>query len=259
MKEFAIAGAIVTGTEGFNLGFAGSADVDYIHDTITSKIINSTITANDDIEVIAESNSENLQVAGSLDYSSGKSGVGVNGDVAVNVYRNDILSEIDENSKILKAKNVTVAARSTEIANVIPVGVSVSTGENFAMLAANVGVNDIENSVKAHVKGEIGTDENKVKDVNIVAYDETTLYSRGGTLALASADTTANIAGSFNRDLIHKTVLLLLSNPIVGSSKIKTFGLTKSESAKANFLCSPRLKLSGLLFKIFGFKSTIFN
>lgn len=231
MKEFAVAGAIVADTSGFNIGFAGSADVDYIHDTINAKIINSTITSNDNINVIAESNSENLQVAGSFDYNSGNSGVGVNGDVAVNVYRNDINSEIDENSKILKANNVVVAARSTEKANVIPVGISISPGENFAMLAANVGVNDIENNVKASMNGEMGTDTNKVKNVNVSAYDETTLYTRGGTLAVASADTSANIAGAFNRDLIHKTV----EASITGAT-IKSDGDVSVSAASINSL-----------------------
>lgn len=206
MREFAVAGAIVTDTKGFNITFAGSADVDYIHDTITSKIINSTISADNNINIGAKSDSENLQVAGSFDYSSGKNGVGVGGDVAVNVYRNDILAEIDSTSKILKAQNVKVSANSTEKANVIPVGLSISSGSNFAMVAANVGVNDIENSVKAYAKGKIGTDTNKVNNVNVSAYDETTLYSRGGTLALAGSDTTANIGGAFNRDAIKKTV-----------------------------------------------------
>ena len=206
MREFAVAGAIVTDTKGFNITFAGSADVDYIHDTITSKIINSTISADNNINIGAKSDSENLQVAGSFDYSSGKNGVGVDGDVAVNVYRNDILAEVDSTSKILKAQNVNVSASSTEKANVIPVGLSISSGSNFAMVAANVGVNDIENSVKAYAKGKIGTDTNKVNNVNVSAYDETTLYSRGGTLALAGSDTTANIGGAFNRDAIKKTV-----------------------------------------------------
>jgi len=240
MKEFAIAGAIVTDTTGLNIQFAGSGDADYIHDTITSKIVNSTITADEDVNVIAESESKNLQVAGSLDYSSANSGVGVNGDVAVNVYRNDILAEIDETSKIQKARNVNVAARSTETANVIPVGLSISTGENYAMMAANVGVNVIENSVKAYVKGDIGDDTNKVDNVNVTAYDETTLYTRGGTLVLASADTTANIGGSFNRDKISKTVEAKITNSTIKSKgdvtvsagSINSLGGTKNSAGK---------------------------
>ena len=208
-NSFAIAGAIVTGSEGgFNFNFAGSADVDYIHDTISSKIINSTITASDDVEVKANSKSENFVVAGTIDFTTAQSGAGVNGDVAVNVFRNDITSEIDKDSKILKAKDVKVSATSTEKSNVIPVGAAVATGMSYLMLAANAGVNIIDNSVKAYASGHIGSGENseKIHSLTVAAYDETTLYSRGGTIALASADSIANLAASINVDKIDKTV-----------------------------------------------------
>ena len=208
LMEFAVAGAILTGTSGSGLGieFAGSANIDYIHDIISAQTINSTITADKDITINAESDSENLQVAGSFDYSSAKTGVGVNGSIDINQYENNILAQIDADSKILKANDIAVSARSEEKANVVPVGLSISTDKNIAMLAATVGVNIIDNSVRSYVSGNIGTDENKVRNLNVNAYDETTLYTRGGTLALAAADTVANIGGSFNRDLISKTV-----------------------------------------------------
>ena len=211
LNDFAVAGSIVTGTDGAAFTFAGGIDVDYIHDTITSKVINSTITATDDIDIKANSKSDNLAVAGTFDVTTAKTGAGVNGDVVVNVYRNDITSEIDSTSKILKAKDVKVSATSVEKSDVIPVGVSVATGEQWLMTAANVGVNVIDNSVKAYVSGDIGVDAaddeaTNVHDVKVAAYDETTLYSRGGTLALASADSIANIAGSVNVDKIDKTV-----------------------------------------------------
>ena len=208
-NSFSIAAAIVTGSdEGFNFNFAGSADVDYIHDTISSKIINSTITASDDVEVKANSKSENFVVAGTIDFTTAQSGAGVNGDVAVNVFRNDITSEIDKDSKILKAKDVKVSATSTEKSNVIPVGAAVATGMQYLMLAANAGVNVIDNSVKAYASGHIGSGDNseKIHSLTVAAYDETTLYSRGGTLAVAAADSIANLAASVNVDKIDKTV-----------------------------------------------------
>ena len=208
LMEFAVAGAILTGTSGSGLGieFAGSANIDYIHDIISAQTINSTVTADNGITINAESDSENLQVAGSFDYSSAKTGVGVNGSIDINQYENNILAQIDADSKILKANDIAVSARSEEKANVVPVGLSISTDKNIAMLAATVGVNIIDNSVRSYVSGDIGTDENKVRNLNVNAYDETTLYTRGGTLALAAADTVANVGGSFNRDLISKTV-----------------------------------------------------
>ncbi len=224
MSDWAIAGAIVSGTDGGAFSLAGAVNVDYIHDTINSKVINSSITASDDIEVKANSKSDTLDVAGTFDVTTAKTGVGVNGNVVVDVFRNDITSEIDKNSKILKAKDVKVAATSTEKTNVIPVGLSVATNEQILMGNANVGINVIDNSVKSYASGLIGVDEEddeatNINDLKVVAYDETTLYSRGGTVAIASADTIFNLAASVNVDKIDKTV-----EAIIKDAEIKSGG-----------------------------------
>ena len=236
ISGFAVAGSIVAGTDGGAFSFAGGADIDYIHDTITSKVINSTISTKDDIEIKANSNSDNLAVAGTFDISSAKTGVGVSGDVVVSVYRNDITSEVDSNSKILKAKDVKIAATSVEKSNVIPVGVALSSQNSMA--AANVGVNIIDNNVKAYLSGKVGDDTSTVNSVNVAAYDETTLYSRGGTVATAGAEANLAFAGSINVDVIDKTVEAKIKNAdikaakdvTVTASSINSMGGTKSSS-----------------------------
>ena len=240
LSDWAIAGAIVAGTNGGAFSFAGGADIDYIHDTIGSKIIKSNITAGGNIEVKANSQSDNLGVAGTFDVTTAQSGVGVNGDVVVNVYRNDIIAEIDKDSNILKAKDVKVSATSTEKSNVIPVGLSVATNEQLLIAAANVGVNVIDNTVKAYASGNIGSgdDAQKINKLTVSAYDETTLYSRGGTLALASADAVVNIAGSVNVDKIDKTVEAKIKDADVKANgdvsvlatSINSLGGTKDEN-----------------------------
>ena len=240
LSDWAIAGAIVAGTDGGAFSFAGGADIDYIHDTISSKIIKSNITAGDNIEVKANSKSDNLGVAGTFDITTAQSGVGVNGDVVVNVYRNDIIAEIDKDSNILKAKDVKISATSTEKSNVIPVGLSIATNEQLLIAAANVGVNVIDNTVKAYASGNIGSgdDAQKINNLTVSAYDETTLYSRGGTLALASADAVVNIAGSVNVDKIDKTVEAKIKDADVKANgdvsvlatSINSLGGTKDEN-----------------------------
>ena len=106
--------------------------------------------------------------------------------------------------------------------------------------AANVGVNVIDNTVKAYASGNIGSgdDAQKINNLTVSAYDETTLYSRGGTLALASADAVVNIAGSVNVDKIDKTVEAKIKDADVKANgdvsvlatSINSLGGTKDEN-----------------------------
>ena len=236
---FAIAAAIIQGLDGTAFAFAGSTEVDYIHDTISSEIIASTVTASDDVEVKANSNSDNLVVAGTLDVTTAQVGGGVSGDIAVNVYRNDITSVIDKDSKILKGNDVKVSAASTEKSNVIPVGASIATNDQYLVAAANIAVNVINNNVNAILSGKIGLGEgvDKVSGVAVSAYDETTIYTRGATLAYSGEFTQANVAGTVNVDVISKEVTALVTDAEIGADEdvsvtaasINSLGGTKND------------------------------
>lgn len=245
MNDFAVAGSLVRGDDTSGWVFDGSIDINYIHDTVKSKIVGSTITANDDVEVKADAKDDSLAAAGTLNISTANSGVGVNGDVIVNVIRNDVLAEIgdsyqiinlkpvvDRNSDILSAKDVKVAATSTEKVNDILAGIAVSTKGTYLMAAANVNVNSIENDVKSYVSGNIGTGENSkaISGLNVAAYDETTIYSRGGTVsASTSSEATSVVAGSVNVDKLAKTVEAKIFN-----ADIKATGDVTASAASVN-------------------------
>ena len=245
MNDFAVAGSLVRGDDTSGWVFDGSIDINYIHDTVKSRIIGSTITANDDVEVKADAKDDSLAAAGTLNISTANGGVGVNGDVIVNVIRNNVLAEIgdsyqiinlkpvvDRNSDILSAKDVKVAATSTEKVNDILAGIAVSTKGTYLMAAANVNVNSIENDVKSYVSGNIGTGENSkaISGLNVAAYDETTIYSRGGTVsASTSSEATSVVAGSVNVDKLAKTVEAKIFN-----ADVKATGNVTASAASVN-------------------------
>ena len=222
MNDFAIAGSLVTGAE-TGWAFDGSADINYVHDTVKAKIMGSTITAKKDITVKANSNSNNLDAAGTIDILTTGSGAGVNGDVVINLFANDVTAEIgdsykvganlvpvtDQQTDILRAKDINVAATSTEKVNNILAGAAVSTGGSYLMAAANVNVNLVDNAVKAYVSGNfgIGRSTNFINGLNVAAYDETTIYTRGATVSAAASQEAATvIAGSVNVDKLTKNV-----------------------------------------------------
>ena len=246
LNDFAVAGSLVIGADS-GWAFDGSADINFIHDTVNSKILGSNITAKDDIEVKANSNSDNLDAAGTIDVMlSEEGGLGANGDLIINIYDNNITAEIgdsykignnlvpvlDKHTNILSAKDIKVAATSTEKSNNILAGVAVSTSGTYLLAAANVNVNLIENTVKSLVSANIGVDEGKVNSLNSAAYDESTLYSRGATVsAAASQEAAAVIAGSVNVDKINKTVESKIQN-----SNIKTTGDVTASATSVNSL-----------------------
>ena len=247
INDFAVAGSLVTGSD-TGWAFDGSADINYIHDTIKAKIMGSTITAKKDIEVKANSNSDNLDAAGTIDILMTDSGAGVNGDVVINVFKNDVTAEIgdsyrvgtnlvpttDQRTEILQANDIKVAATSTEKVNNILAGLAVSTGGSYLMAAANVNINLIDNAVRSHVSGDlgIGRSTNFINGLNVAAYDETTIYTRGATVSASTSEEAATvIAGSVNVDKLTKTVEAKIID-----STIKAKGDVSATAASVNSL-----------------------
>ena len=248
ISDFAVAGSLVTGSDS-GWAFDGSANINYIHDTVKSRIIGSTITAEGDIEVKANTNSDTLDVAGTLNIlMSDEGGAGVNGDIVVNVFKNDVTAEIGDSYKfgadlvpvterrtdIISANDVKVAATSTEKMNNIMAGAAVSTGGTYLMAAANVNVDVIDNDVKSYVSGDlgIGSVSDSINGLTVAAYDETTIYTRGGTFSAAiSEEAKTLIAGTVNVDKISKDVVAKIFD-----SEIKAKGDVTASAVSFNSL-----------------------
>ncbi len=233
LTNVAVAGAIVSGTSSGYL-FNGALDVDFIHNIMSSKIVNSDILADGDIDVSATSNTDNLNVAGTLNYSTANTGFGVNGDVIVNSQKNNITAEINnDNTKNISAENVSVKAIANETSSSTPIGAALSAQNTMA--AANIALNVISNTVNSLVKGNINT----VNNVDVLAFDETTLRSRGITVALTGVDALAVLSGTINYDILNKTVNAKIydsnidaKDVNVNASSINSLGGTKNDQGK---------------------------
>ena len=253
MNDFAVAGSLVSGDNTAGWAFDGSADINYFHDTVKSGLLGSTVNAANDIEVKADSNTDSLSAAGTLNISTAQSGIGANGDVIVNIFANDIGAAVDHSykmenlnlvpdrdSNILSAHDINVAATSAEKVNDILAGVAFSTKSTYLMGAANVNINDMDNVVKAYLSGNVGTGENAqaVNNVNVAAYDETTIYSRGGTLSGSiGSESGIVIAGSVDVDSINKTVESKIADAAVksgGDVAVSAVSVTSMGGTKAD-------------------------
>ncbi|MBR2526328.1 hypothetical protein IKE67_07660, partial [bacterium] len=233
LTNVAVAGAIVSGTSSGYL-FNGALDLDFIHNIMSSKIVNSDVIATGDIDVSATSNTDNLNVAGTLNYSTANTGFGVNGDVIVNSQKNNITAEINnDNTKNISADNVSVKAIANETSSSTPIGAALSAQNTMA--AANVALNVISNTVNSLVKGNINT----VNNVDVLAFDETTLRSRGITVALTGVDALAVLSGTINYDILNKTVNAKIydsnidaKDVNVNATSINSLGGTKNDQGK---------------------------
>ena len=233
LTNVAVAGAMVSGTSSGYL-FNGALNLDFIHNNVSSKIVNSDIHASEDVNVFATSDTDNTNVSGTLNVSSANTGFGVNGDVIVNVQKNTVTAEINNDStNYISADNVSVKAVSNEISSSTPIGAAVAAQNTMA--AANVAVNVITNSINSLVKGNLNTSNN----IDVTAFDETTLRSRGITVALTGSEALAVLGGTINYDILNKTVNAkiydsdITANDVnVNATSINSLGGTKNDQGK---------------------------
>jgi len=204
VMSIGVAGALAFANSGYS--YDGTVNVDYFHNNIKAQILNSDISASNNVIANAISDVTNRIYEGVLQVSGAQKGLGINGAVSVNVHDNDILAQIDSGNKKITAKNISTGAKSTEYSNVIPVTAAISKAES--MVAANVGVNVINNAVHSFVSGNIDAKGN----ITVAADDETTLYTRGGTLEIAGPNASAVIGGAVNVDVITKDVQAKIGN-----------------------------------------------
>lgn len=159
----------------------------------------SEISSDGDVKVSSVYDNTNEGIT-AVANKAGKLAVGAN--IIANYYENDTKSEISSSSKIKKAKNIEVSAKTREKIDLIPVAASIASGGAVAV-AADVVVNIIKDKTEAKAVGALTATQN----LKVAADGETTINNRGGTLAL---DTGMNggavIGGAINVDYIAKIV-----------------------------------------------------
>lgn len=121
-------------------------------------------------------------------------GNALGGNIITNVYTNDTQSKV--NSTVTAGGKVSAKAQSYENLNIIPAAATISTGKFAA--AANVAANVLTNSTLAEAGGRITSN-----GLDVIAYDNSDMVSRGGTLAGSSK---VGVGGSIAVDVLNKTV-----------------------------------------------------
>ena len=143
-----VGGSIISGASS-GYSFSGAMATDVINNTINAQIDNSTVNSTGDVDVVANNNFNNRNLAGALSFSSASKGVGVGAGAIVSVINNSVNASIANNSTIT-AKNVNVNADNNENLQFLAANMGIQTGAGIP-ISANGIVNVIQNDISASV------------------------------------------------------------------------------------------------------------
>ena len=107
-----VGGSVITNASS-GYSFSGAMATDVINNTINAQIDNSTVNSTGDVDVVANNNFNNRNLAGALSFSSASKGAGVGAGAIVSVINNNVNASIANNSTIT-ANNLNVAAYNNE-------------------------------------------------------------------------------------------------------------------------------------------------
>ena len=207
-KFLAVNLGVQTGS-GITVAINANGIVSVLKSTINAAVINGSELSSDGVITISsiyDNKNQGITILGDV----AKKGGAIGANIIANHYGNEITSELSKDSKIIKSGNIGIGAKSSEYINMIPIAVALSTG-GVGSVAADVAVNIIKDSTIAKAEGNLETTGN----LTVAADSETTIYNRGGTLAIASADAAVAMGGSINVDYIGKTVKAYIGNETV--------------------------------------------
>lgn len=201
-----------------------NAIVSVLASNVAASVYNSVLNSTGDVSVASNYDNKNKGIT--LVGSGSSSGVAFGGNLLTNVYSGDTSSIVDENSKINAGGDVKVTATANEYINTVPVTVSASSSGSFAA-AANIAANVLVNNTVARLSGKVGNAGDKVGSVIVSANDNTTIYTRGGTVAGSGG--TAGVGGSVSIDVIAKEV-----NAAITDAQIYSAGKTSVTASAEN-------------------------
>ncbi len=202
-----------------------NAIVNVLNSTINSSIADSSVTNSGNTSVIAGYDSSIRGMTDVLGLAL-EQGNALGGNAVINVMDSTVSAQLkgdgkNGEKKIASAGEVNVKANSNQNIDIVPVGVSISTG-GTAAVAANVGVNVISNTTSAKV-------ENANLDsgsLTVEAIDTTTSKSRGGTLAVSGK--TAGVGGSVLVEVLDKDVDASVKDSTVKTGNLKVNALAEN-------------------------------
>ena len=226
-RKFLAANLGVQTGGGTTVAITANGIVSVLESTINAAVINGSELSSDGsikINSIYDNKNQGITALGAV----AKNGGAIGANIIANHYGNDITSELSKDSKILKSSSIGIGANSSEYISMIPAAVAISSG-GLGSVAADVAVNIIKDSTIAKAEGNIETTGN----LTVAADSETTIYNRGGTLAIASADALVALGGSINVDYIGKTVNAYIGNETT-KNIVKAGGTTSVSALSTN-------------------------
>ena len=143
-----VGGTVITGAQS-GYSFSGAMATDVINNTINANIDNSTIAAANNVNVAANNNFSNGNIAGALGFSTASKGVGVGVGAIVSVINNDINASVTNNSNITGG-DVNVNAYNNENLKFLAANMGIQTGNGIPVTANGI-VNVIQNNIAASV------------------------------------------------------------------------------------------------------------
>ena len=203
-----------------------NAIVNVLNNTVGASVRESVLTSRD-LNVLAgyDSSIEGITNADSAAVGKGNA---LSGNAVVNILDSTVSADItgdDKNGekKIASAGEVNVKANSNQNIDIVPVGVSISTG-GTAAVAGNVGVNVISNTTSAKVENaNININSGSM---NVEAKDTTTSKSRGGTVAVDGKS--AAVGGSILVEILDKDIDAAVRNSVVNTGDLTVNALAEN-------------------------------
>lgn len=180
-----------------HIGVYPNAIVSVLDSDIKSYITGGSVTSDGNVASKAAYDSDIKGITAVL----ASDGFVVGGNIVSNVLTNSTTSNV--NSTVSAGGQLSSVAEADENIDVIAAGAAISSGK--LAVAANIGVNVINNSTDAKLGGNV----TKSESVNVKASDTTNLKSRGGTLS-GSAGT--GVGGSIVVDVLVKDVSASISD-----------------------------------------------
>ena len=201
-----------------------NAIVNVLNNTVGASVADSVLTSRD-LNVLAgyDSSIEGITNADSAAVGKGNA---LSGNAVVNILDSTVSADItgdgkNGEKKIASAGEVNVKANVNQNIDIVPVGVSVSTG-GTAAVAGNVGVNVISNTTSAKV-------ENANLDsgsLTVEAVDTTTSKSRGGTVVVDGKS--AAVGGSILVEILDKDIDAAVKNSVVNTGDLTVNALAEN-------------------------------
>jgi hypothetical protein len=211
------------GAQTFAVG--GSLSLNTIHNETSAAVTNSDLTSSSqqglNVDVLATDNSTIKAISGGAAIAT--SGVSVGAGIASNIVANTTVARI-ENSTIDATGAVVADATSTSLIESITVG---GAGANTFALGGSVSLNDIQNTIDAHIS--TGSEVDATGTVRVEATDSTTIRGIAGGVAIATG--AAAVGGAFATNEIVNTV-----TGYIGDSNVEADGFVEVKANATSLL-----------------------